>query len=71
MRRLLPFPLLGFDTDNDTVFLNDRAVQEIGLAPVPRQTVVLGAGDLSGWQKNIDILAEYEKTHVAPAVPGA
>ncbi len=23
LRRLLPFPLLGFDTDNDTVFLNE------------------------------------------------
>jgi hypothetical protein len=23
LRKLLPFPLLGFDTDNDTVFMNE------------------------------------------------
>ena len=26
MRKLLPFPLLGFDTDNDSVFMNETAV---------------------------------------------
>jgi ribose 5-phosphate isomerase B len=72
---------LGWSTETASLARQHNNAQVMGIGgrmhTVPEALAIIDAFLSAQWseaprhQRRIDILAEYEKTHVAPAIPGA